>query len=314
MFAVHQKREMQRKDVEKKRHLMEKAGLVVQEVIRGDAIDREHERHADRRARKDRKRKKHHKHRHTRDRSSSVSSRSSTSSRERRHRKKHKKHRHHSRRHERRRDRSTSRDRSVDRHSDDEKERDSKRKERYHDRYDREDDNYGRHHSERKRGRSGSRDRDDKRYEAVREEKPRHHRDHQANNNDNGSLDEFGRKIHQSSDERRGLGSHRKRDEHDERKHSQSHHENKEVHPPKKEGYGLIGTSLSGNGHDNSSNSADRKHASLGPDSDLIAAKRREVERERQSKLDQSRRRWDRDGISRDQALEEFERNARYGR
>ncbi|KAL7509727.1 hypothetical protein ACHAXN_006693 [Cyclotella atomus] len=327
MFAVHQKREMQRKDAEKKRHLMEKAGLVVKEVERGDAErerPREHERDYDRKTRKDRsrKRKKHHKHRHTRDRSSWVSSRSSSSSRERRHRKKH---RHHSRKHERRRDRSTSRDRSVDRHNDDGRGNDSRREDRHRDRYDHGDDKYERHHHERHRERSRSRDRGDGKDKVDRDEKPRHHhRHHKSYNNDDDGLDEFGRKRHDSSDERRGSGSHRDRDKDEEvsrnrrRKDSssdrdrQSHHKDKEVHPPKKEGYGLIGTSLSGNGRNTSSNSAGvNRPASLGPDSDRIAAKRREVERERQSKLDQSRRRWDRDGHSREQALEEFERNAR---
>lgn len=334
MFAVHQKREMQRKDVEKKRHLMEKAGLVVKEVRRGDTQEYEKARDRDRddekRARKDRsrKRKKHHKHRHRRDRSSSVSSRSTISSRDRRYRKKHKKHRSHSRRDERRRDRSTSRDRSVDRHSDDDRRRESRREDRHHDKHGSEKDSRGRPHRDR-RERSSSRSRN------RSEEKQRHQRYERSRGNEDGSLDEFGRKrLHASDERKRDSRSYQREDrdvhrsdgnrdgrDKDSSKSDSSHgrdmqsseDDRKRDQPPKKEGYGLIGTSLSGKGRESSVSDVPRP-ASLGPDANLLAAKRRDVEAERKAKLDQSRRRWDNDGRSREdkeRALEEFERNAR---
>jgi hypothetical protein len=336
MFAVHQKRESQRKEVEKKRNLMERAGLVVKEVKRGDAERdrRSPERDVDdkRRAKKDRsgKRKKHHKHRHRRDRSSSVSSRSASScssSHERRHRKKRDKkhHRHHSRR----RHRSFSRERSpsADRKYDDRKP-DPRR-----DADDRRDRHY---HEERERSRSRDRYRDS--------------RDRPGHQHDDDSLDEFGRKRHHAPDERgRGSGDRydkakdvhqhgagRNRDERDRSDRSSSrqrdsksdrrtqHHEverhrddvdgKKQNNPPTKEGYGLIGTSLSGQGRETDSSNTDiNRHTSLGPSVDLLTAKRREVDHERQAKLEQSRRRWDRDGrsIDRVRALEEMKRDAR---
>ena len=359
MFAVHKKREMQRKEVEKKRNLMERAGLVVKEVRKGDQKDekqREYDGDVHKRAKKDRpkKRKKHHKHRHHRDRSSSVSSDSSSSySRERRHRKKRdkKRHRHHSRRNRRERssshDRSRSRDRSIDRsdsrqrekyqskrdksterHCHDERKQEPNRvRERHHT-----DDRHGHHHRDRKRERSRSRQRSEERYRDNKKENNAHH--HEGRSYKEDDLDEFGRKRHTSDKRERdqgyrqkdrddNIGRHsdvkgeRERDYGHRSRPSSSNNEEGTKHdaPPKKEGYGLIGTSLSGQQRNsNSSNPDAKKPASLGPDADVLAAKRREMEQERQAKLDQSRRRWDRDGRSREdkeRALEEFERNAR---
>lgn len=83
----------------------------------------------------------------------------------------------------------------------------------------------------------------------------------------------------------------------------------------KQDGYGLIGTALSGKERENSSNSRDAKQpTSLGPDEHLVAAKRQELEKERQARFDQARRRGGQDGRSREareRALEEMERNAK---
>ena len=137
MFAVHKKREMQRKDLEKKRNLMEKAGLVVKEVRKGRDVEASLDEDGDRKSTKkerSRKRKKH-KHRH-RDRSSSVSSRSSYSRDRRRRKKKHRRHdsrRHDSRRHEHRRHKSASRSNDDDDSvkSNEERKYDSRRNEKH---------------------------------------------------------------------------------------------------------------------------------------------------------------------------------------
>lgn len=53
---------------------------------------------------------------------------------------------------------------------------------------------------------------------------------------------------------------------------------------------------------------------SLGPNHELLTAKRQEAEQERNAKLEQSRRRRDRDGRSKEEiqrALAEMERNAK---
>jgi len=83
----------------------------------------------------------------------------------------------------------------------------------------------------------------------------------------------------------------------------------------KAEGYGLIGTSLSDRKHDNA---AKPRHDHLGPNRKLLATRREEVERERQSRLDQGKRAGDDGGGNRhgsreerERALEEMERSAR---
>ncbi|EED88678.1 hypothetical protein THAPSDRAFT_269723 [Thalassiosira pseudonana CCMP1335] len=94
MFAVQQKRLAQVNQLEKKRNLMERAGMIVKEVVRrkGEGRDRKDSK----RDRKERKKKKRH-HRRERSRSPSDSSRSSSESSRRRHRKKGERrhHRHH---------------------------------------------------------------------------------------------------------------------------------------------------------------------------------------------------------------------------
>lgn len=366
MFAVHQKRERQRKEVEKKRNLMERAGLVVKEVKRGaDGVADTEENNDDSKGRS-KKRKKHHKHHH-RERSFSSSSYSSSYSKERRHRKKrekkHKRHRHDRSRHERRRERSRSRsrDRSKDRSTDsiDKDSRHRRHKDRYHDKDEcidrRDSDRHSHHYHERKRDRSTSRERREERYnnERDRDSKQQHHEDDFKED----ELDEFGRSRHHSSNRRkRDSWSHRDEDRdrrherhssrheerharkdherrrsrsrspcndqrhhRDERKRADHHVEKEENpkpdHSSKKEGYGLIGTSLSDAGREKSSTNHDTKQpASLGPDSKLLAAKREEVERERQSRFNEARRRGGQNGCSRedrDRALEQMERNAR---
>ena len=81
---------------------------------------------------------------------------------------------------------------------------------------------------------------------------------------------------------------------------------------PKKEGYGLIGTSLSNKGNNNSSSKPSSSSGDyLGPDQKLRDAKREEMERDRQSRFVQGRKRQHR-GTSqeRQMALEEMQRNA----
>jgi hypothetical protein len=86
---------------------------------------------------------------------------------------------------------------------------------------------------------------------------------------------------------------------------------------PKKEGYGLIGTSISNK--DSTSTKTSIGKSDLGPDQKLVAAKRQEMERERQSRFDQGRKRrrveedegGGRSYEERQRAVEEMERNAR---
>eukprot|EP00956_Cyclotella_meneghiniana_P006367 scaffold8354_cov68-Cyclotella_meneghiniana.AAC.6 len=304
MFAVHKKREMQRKDLEKKRNLMEKAGLVVKEVRKGRDVEAslDDDRKSTKKERS-RKRKKH-KHRH-RDRSSSVSSRSSYSRDRRRRKKKHRRHdsrRHDSRRHEHRGHKSASRSNDDDDSvkSNDERKYDSRRNEK-HDKSGNEDN---RKRVERKKEKSSNFD------------------------NCEDNLDEFGRKRHhdnhsyeydgynkRKSDERDSNGrdyyARQNEDGPGKRDGSYDKHIEKDDRPPKKEGYGLIGNTLSGKGQSIASNRDAVK--SLGPNDELLAARRREAEQERNAKLEQSRRRRERDGRSKEEiqrALAEMERNA----
>ena len=347
MFAVHRKREMQRKDVEKRRNLMERAGLVIKEVKRGNddrqMSPREHD--EDRKRKHSKKRKRHHKHRQRRDRSSSVSSRSSSSSREHRsHRKKREKkcHHHRSRRHERRRDRSTSRESSLDSMGDAKyhghggkdtrkytRDRSISRERSVNSRSD--EKYYGKNDKEGKSNRqerSNGRKRSEERWKDSKGNGSRH----RCNDDDN--LDEFGRKRHHSSEKQqlRDSGRHQNHSDHQHGRHLSTklndekdrfegkRRENsdskdamgREEQPPKKEGYGLIGTSLSGKRCEGRTNNLDAKrHISLGPNDDLLIAKRKEVEQNRQTKLEQSRRsRWNHDDRSRESRLKDMEYNA----
>ena len=345
MFAVHQKREMQRKEVEKKRNLMERAGLIVKEVRKGSGKKNER-----REITKDssKKRQKQRKRRHRRDRSLSVSSHSSSSySRERRHRKKRDKkcHRHHSRRHKQGRSTSRDRSRSCEKSINRPDSRQKGTNYRYHDKpRDRHsgeqgtqelirvrehriaEDKYGYHRYDRKRERSRSRQRSEDRYRDNKKEESA--KRHESRSDKEDDLDEFGRKRHASEQKEKYLSHHEKKKDRDTGRHSDfkpkrdkdydhgrrsfssNEEDAKQYHSLKKDGYGLIGTSLSG--QQCSSNA--KQPASLGPNADILAAKRRETEQERQAKFDQSRRRWNRDGRSREdqeRTLAEFERNAR---
>ena len=307
MFAVHKKREMQRKDLEKKRNLMERAGLVVQEVRKSRDVENgkmsgEGSVDGDRKSmKKERsKKRKKHKHRH-RDRSSSVSSRSSYSRDRRRRKKKHR--RHDSRRHEHRRNKSASRSRNEEDSvkSNDERKYDSRRNDKSRDKYGNED---GGERLERKRERSSNFDtREDNLDEFGRK---RHHDNHLYD------LDEYSRRKSDGRD-RHERDHYRRHNEDHPRKGDEGHDQDfqKDHRLPKKEGYGLIGNTLSGKGQ---SSVIDRDAVkSLGPNDELLSAKRQEVEQERNAKLEQSRRRRDRDGRSKEeiqQALAEMERNA----
>ena len=83
-------------------------------------------------------------------------------------------------------------------------------------------------------------------------------------------------------------------------------------------GYGLIGTSLTDRNNNSSSTTKQQQqkhHDYLGPNQKLLQAKRDEIERERQSRLEEAGRGGGRngggDGYSREERLKEMERTAK---
>lgn len=339
MFSVMQRKQAKDKDVEKKKKLMEKAGLVVKERTKPTADeyekiqhDEREEKRRERRRRKDAKKsKKKRKHKHHHRRGSS--------------------HKKPSRRRERSRSpsddddyssssyysassySSSGHDSRYGRHhgrTDDNKKSSSRR---YHNdshhssdkRGDRHDDHY---HHRRKRSQSRERRRSSPgRYR--HDDYDRYERPHK-----NGSNGERRRRERSRSYEREESRGHRRSrgddvDSMDKARYSDRNDTTKEATPPtaaategkpypKKEGYGLIGTSIS-NKDSTSTKTSIGKSDYLGPDQKLLAAKRQEIERERQSRFDQGRKRrrgeedegGGRSYEERQRAVEEMERNAR---
>jgi len=315
MFAVQQKRLAQVNQLEKKRNLMERAGMIVKEVVRrkGEGVDtniedserndtresKKRDRKDSKRDRKERKKKKRH-HRRERSRSPSDSSRSSSESSRRRHRKKGERrhHRHHesgsSRRRHRGRDHSEERGGGRREHP----------------------------HSHRRRDNSDSEERGNGRRREEYSHRQLHgrhsHRDDDRREEHRHSSRGQGRyecSYHDGSrSPGRDLNARQSRSPDGERKKSNEQYA-PTPNPHKKEGYGLIGTSLTGktNNEVKIINDGNKKAVSLGPDQKLLTAKREEAERERQARFDMGRRNGDggRSKQDRERALEEMKRNAR---
>ena len=360
MFAVQQKQKQKLKDVEKKKRLMERAGLEVRPMIKGDdrnydgkekkLREGDHEgrgegeeshkrhhhhkkkkkrKHHSKSSRKSKKSRKYKKRRHRDSRSPSYSSESyssssSVSSRGRdgdryHHRGKHdgrKHHRHHSEGRGRGEDDDYSssrhcyrRSRSIDRNC--------TRKDRYddndHSRRRSSGGRSNRHHryrhgsrsrsysSRRSPSYSRSRSRDEKKQSSSMRE--------HGNGGDNLS----------NNDDRKNNKRHH--DDKYDRNHDNNHDKNEQggnASTKKKiPGYGLIGTSLTDRNNNNSSTTKQQQkhHDYLGPNQKLLQAKRDEIERERQSRLEEAGRGGGRngggDGYSREERLKEMERTAK---
>lgn len=287
MFAVSQQKRQIDKDVEKKRKLMERAGLDVRPVLKSDGDNgldnrkrrddgemsdgdkRRHKKKKKRKHKSKKSRKYHHKsssRRRRRDRSrspsysSDYSSSSSVSSRGRRHhdsRKHHRKDRYESRH---RRSRSRSSDRN----------------------HGRGDDRRRQHHSRHSRSRSRSYSpRDRRRRHSSRSYSRSRSRDDSSN-----------RREYDGDRRKRGRDDYNGHNNHDDRKppsdasstdHQRAKDDNTNT-KKKAEGYGLIGTSLAN--RNNTSSQQQQKHDYLGPNQKLLAAKRDEIEQERRLRLE----------------------------
>lgn len=342
MFSVMQRKQAKDKDVEKKKKLMEKAGLVVKERTKPTADEyekiqhdeREEKRRERRRRKEAKKSKKKSKHKHHRRRSSS--------------------HKKRSRRRERSRSSSDDDDYSSSsyysassysssghdsrygRHHSRKEDTKKSSSRRYH------NNNYDSHHSSDKRG-----DRHDDHYHHRRKrsqsrERRRsspgryRHDDHDRyeRRHKNRSNGERRRERSRSYEREESRGHRRSRgddvDSRDNGRYGDRDETTKEAASsttvaategkpyPKKEGYGLIGTSIS-NKDNTGTKTSIGKSDYLGPDQKLLAAKRQEIERERQSRFDQGRKRrrgeedegGGRSYEERQRAVEEMERNAR---
>lgn len=343
MFSVMQRKQAKDKDVEKKIKLMERAGMVVKGTAESVVAEKKMQQHdeqedkrRERRRRKDSKRsKKKRKHKHKshrrhrkrsrRERSSSPSdggyssysssaSYFSEDSRRDRRRRKDDELKSSNRRHDDNDyyDRRHSSDRRRDRHDDDRdhrrkrsESRERRRSERSSERYDDYDDRYERQSKRSSSGRRGKRSRSN----SMGREDPRGERRSRGDNY-RGSKGDDDRSSMREKDHR----------EYDDRKQPAEESivaaaaaASKSDSHPKKELYGLIGTSLSNKSNNNkpskSSNCSSGDY--LGPDQKLREAKRQEVERERQSRFGQGRKRQHRDtSEERQLALEEMKRNA----
>jgi hypothetical protein len=330
MFSVMQQKKAKDKDVEKKIKLMQRAGLVVKEITKPIAEKMQHDEQEDknreRRSRKDDSKKSKKKRKH--------------------------KHQSHSRRHKKRsrRERSSSpssddgyssysssyssEDSQRDRHRSNRKEGGKKRSSRHHyddderhlssdRRRDRHDDlHHGRKRSqsrERRRRRERSPERRDyDRYERHYKHESSARRRERSRSCSTGREDSRGKRRSRGDDrEYQGVDSKSSRRENDRDKYDDKKQPEAVVAPDilKKEGYGLIGTSLSNKGNSNKSSLKPNNGSggdSLGPDQKLREAKREEMERERQSRFGQGRKRRHRETSEERQiALEEMERNAR---
>lgn len=342
MFSVMQRKQAKDKDVEKKKKLMEKAGLVVKERTKPTADEyekiqhdeREEKRRERRRRKEAKKSKKKRKHKHHHRRSSS--------------------HKKRSRRRERSRSSSDDDDYSSSsyysassysssghdsrygRHHSTKEDTKKSSSRRYH------NNNYDSHHSSDKRG-----DRHDDHYHHRRKrsqsrERRRsspgryRHDDHDRyeRRHKNRSNGERRRERSRSYEREESRGHRRSRgddvDSRDNGRYGDRDETTKEAASsttvaategkpyPKKEGYGLIGTSIS-NKDNTGTKTSIGKSDYLGPDQKLLAAKRQEIERERQSRFDQGRKRrrgeedegGGRSYEERQRAVEEMERNAR---
>ena len=329
MFAVSQQKRQIDKDVEKKRKLMERAGLDVRPVLKkdgdrlgnkkmrderymSDGDKRRHKKKKKRKHKSKKSRKSHHKSssskRRRRDRSrspsysSDYSSSSYVSSRGRRH--------HDSRKHRggdryESRHRRRSRSRSADRHDsreDDRRRHHSHRRSRSRSYSPR--DRRRRRHSSRSYSRSRSRDDSRNRREYDGDRKKRE-RDEYKDRSYNG---------HNNHDDRKPPPADASSSDHQRAKDDDTNNTKK-----KAEGYGLIGTSLANR---NNASSQQQKHDYLGPNQKLLAAKRDEIEQERRLRLEAAGRSgggdYDEFGRSRprskeerERALKEMERTAR---
>jgi len=347
MFSVMQRKQAKDKDVEKKIKLMERAGMVVNKgtITEPEAVvekkvqhDEQEDRDRERRRRKDSKKskkKRKHKHKshrrhHKRSRrersrspsddgyssySSSASYSSEDSRRGRHHVRKDDGKKSYSRRHDDDDDydRHHSSDRRRDRHDDRShrrkrsESRERRRRERSPERH---HDDYDRYERQSKRGATSGRRRERSRSDSMDREDPRGERRSRG--------DDY--RDHKGGDSR---SSRRENDryKYDDRKQpakGASVAAAVAAAPPggdsrpKKEGYGLIGTSLSeSNNNSTSSKPSNGSRDYLGPDQKLREAKREEMERERQSRFGHGRKRQYREtSEERQMALEEMQRNA----
>ena len=306
MFSVMQRKQAKDKEVEKKKRLMAKAGLVMKEPIRPTTEEKmQHDKLEDKRRDKERRR------RHDKD---------SKKSKKKRKHKHHRRSLHHHKRSRRERspspsdndysstvsyssssDSSSVSSRRGDQHyirKEDDKKSSSHRHR----------DNYDRHHSSGKR--SGSRERRRRRSRSPGRNHDGHERLHKHELGGGERRMERSRSYSVDREEAQG-----------DRRSSRGDNYRKNNSHPRKEGFGLIGTSLSNRDNSNTSllKPSIGKSDYLGPDQKLLAVKREEVERQRQSRFEQGRKRRygdadEKRGHSyqdRQRAVEEMERNAR---
>lgn len=345
MFSVMQRKQAKDKDVEKKIKLMERAGMVVnkgtttepdveaeKKVQHDEQEDKDRERRRRKDSKKSKKKRKHkhkshrrHQKRSRRERSrspssddgySSYSSSASYSSEDSRRGRRHvrkddgkmsyiRRHddddydRHHSS--DRRRDRHDDRNHCRKRSESRERRRRERSPERHHDDYDR-------YERQSERGATSGRRRERSRSYSMDREDPRGERRSRG--------DDY--RDYKGGDSR---SSRRENDryKYDDRKQPAKGAAAVAAAPPegdsrpKKEGYGLIGTSLSkSNNNSTSSKPSNGSGNYLGPDQKLREAKREEMEKERQSRFGHGRKRQYREtSEERQMALEEMQRNAR---
>lgn len=340
MFSVMQRKQANDKGVEKKIKLMERAGMVVNnketttKPMIAEEMKMKHYEQEDQN--RDRRRR----------------SKDSKNSKKKRKHKHHKSRRHHHHKKRSRRESSPSDDGYSSYSSSSSYSSEDSRRGRHHDRKEdgknsssrrHHDDDYDRHHSSSVRRRDRHDDRNHRRKSESRERRrrerspsdydryERHHYKHKSSErrrerSRSYSMDREDSERRSRGDDYRhynkgGDDSRSSRRENDRHKYDDRKQPAKEAASapegntrPKKEGYGLIGTSLSNKGS-NSNNAVKPSSGSgdyLGPDQKLREAKREEMERERQSRFGQGRkRRHGETEEERQMALEEMERNAR---